>query len=145
MQNSVPPKSSSTQDRGVQAANESPFKGKTGWCRIWNALGYSMAGLRAAYACEDAFRQEVLMALFLIPLAFVLPVGWLGRALMIGSVLCVLIVELLNSAVEAVVDRISLENHHLAKRAKDIGSAAVLIALLNVVVIWTCTLLAYYA
>lgn len=126
---------------GLQPASESPFKGKTGLRRVLNALGYSIDGLRAAFACEDAFRQEVWLALFLIPLAFFLPVGWLGRALLIGSVILVLIVELLNSAVEAVVDRVSLENHRLAKRAKDIGSAAVLMALLNVIVIWTCTLL----
>jgi diacylglycerol kinase (ATP) len=142
MPNSLPPDPLPTECLGLQAANESPFKGKTGWRRIWNALGYSMDGLRAAYACEDAFRQEVLLALLLIPLAFALPVSGLGRALMIGSVLLVLIIELLNSAIEAVVDRVSLENHHLAKRAKDIGSAAVLIALLNVLVIWGCTLFA---
>ncbi len=120
--------------------NESPFKGKTGLRRVWNALHYSLSGLRAAYACEDAFRQEALLALLLIPLALYLPVGGLGRALMIASVLLVLIVELLNSAVEATVDRISLENHRLAKRAKDIGSAAVLISLLNVLAVWICVL-----
>jgi diacylglycerol kinase (ATP) len=121
--------------------NESPFKGKTGLQRVWNALHYSLAGLRAAFACEDAFRQEVLLAALLIPLALWLPVGKLGLALMISSVLLVLIVELLNSAVEATVDRISLENHRLAKRAKDIGSAAVLLSLINVAVVWACVLL----
>jgi diacylglycerol kinase (ATP) len=126
---------------GLQPLNESPFKGKTGLRRVLNALGYSIDGLRAAFACEDAFRQEVWLALLLIPLALALPVGWLGRALLIGSVILVLIVELLNSAIEAVVDRVSLENHRLAKRAKDIGSAAVLMTLLNVLVMWTCTLL----
>lgn len=124
---------------GLQLASESPFKGKTGLRRVLNALGYSVDGLRAAFACEDAFRQEVWLALLLIPLALALPVGWQGRALMIGSVILVLIVELLNSAVEAVVDRVSLENHRLAKRAKDIGSAAVFMSLLNVLIIWTCT------
>ena len=123
-----------------QTANESPFKGKTGLRRVWNAMGYSLDGLRAAYACEDAFRQEVFLALLLVPVALYLPVGGLGKAVLIGSVLLVLIVELLNSAIEAVVDRVSLENHRLAKRAKDIGSAAVFISLLNVLVIWTCTL-----
>lgn len=132
-------------DLGLQPANESPFKGKTGLRRVWNALGYSLDGLRAAYACEDAFRQEVRLAMLLIPLALFLPIAWLGKALLLGSVLLVLIVELLNSAVEAVVDRVSLENHRLAKRAKDIGSAAVLMSLLNVLVIWTCTLLAYFS
>ncbi|MBN9423594.1 MAG: diacylglycerol kinase [Candidatus Accumulibacter sp. 66-26] len=121
--------------------NESPFKGKTGLRRVWNAFHYSLAGLRAALRYEDAFRQEALLAALLIPLACWLPVGGAGRALLIGSVLLVLIVELLNSAVEAAVDRISLENHRLAKRAKDIGSAAVLLALLDVVAVWACVLL----
>lgn len=120
---------------------ESPFKGKTGLQRVWNALHYSLAGLRAAFTCEDAFRQEALLAALLIPLAFWLPVGGVGRALMIGSVLLVLIVELLNSAIEATVDRVSLDRHHLSKRAKDIGSAAVLLALINVMVVWACVLL----
>jgi diacylglycerol kinase (ATP) len=120
--------------------NESPFKGKTGLRRVWNAFNYSLSGLRAAYACEDAFRQEVLLAALLIPLALYLPVSGILRALMISSVLLVLIVELLNSAVEATVDRISLDNHRLAKRAKDIGSAAVLFSLINVIVVWTCIL-----
>ena len=120
--------------------NESPFKGKTGLRRVWNAFRYSLSGLRAAYTCEDAFRQETLLAAFLIPLALYLPVGGVGRALMIFSVLLVLIVELLNSAVEAAVDRISLDNHHLAKRAKDIGSAAVLFSLINVAAVWACIL-----
>lgn len=121
--------------------NESPFKGKTGLRRVWNAFHYSLAGLRAALRYEDAFRQEALLATLLIPLACWLPVGGAGRALLIGSVLLVLIVELLNSAVEAAVDRISLENHRLAKRAKDIGSAAVLLALLDVAAVWACVLL----
>jgi len=123
-------------------SEESPFKGKTGLRRVWNALRYSMSGLRAAYTCEDAFRQEVLLALVLIPLSFFLPVPWIGRAAMIASVLFVLIVELINSAIEAVVDRVSLDRHHLSKRAKDIGSAAVFLALFNVVVVWGCVLAA---
>jgi len=117
-------------------AAESPFKGKTGLTRLINALRYSLAGFAAAYRHEDAFRQESWLALVLIPTAFFLPASGFGKALMIGSVLLVMIVELLNSAVEAVVDRVSLEHHHLAKRAKDIGSAAVLLALVNVVVTW---------
>ncbi|MGE5470381.1 MAG: diacylglycerol kinase [Bacteroidota bacterium] len=125
---------------GLDPANESPFKGKTGLRRMWNAFHYSLAGLRAAYLCEDAFRQEVRLALLLMPLALLLPVGGIGQGLMAGSVLLVLIVELLNSAIEAVVDRVSLENHRLAKRAKDIGSAAVLVALVNVLVVWSCVL-----
>ncbi|WP_153109178.1 diacylglycerol kinase [Propionivibrio limicola] len=122
-------------------SEESPFKGKTGLRRVWNAFNYSLAGLRAAFTCEDAFRQEVWLAVILIPAAFWLPVSWGGRALMIASVLLVLIVELLNSAIEAAVDRVSLDRHHLSKRAKDIGSAAVLIALVNVAAVWACVLL----
>ena len=121
-----------------------PQKGKTGLVRIWNAFFYSMEGLKAAYVNEAAFRQEVLLAIVLIPLAIVLKTPLTGKALMIGSVLLVLLVELLNSAVEAVVDRVSYEHHELAKRAKDIGSAAVLIALINCGVIWLLVLLEAY-
>lgn len=115
---------------------ESPHKGKTGLKRVWNAFFYSMEGLRAAFRHEDAFRQEVFLAVLLIPAALFMPAAGSDKALMIASVLLVLIVELLNSAVEAAVDRISLENHTLAKRAKDIGSAAVMLALVNVPVVW---------
>ena len=120
---------------------ESPFKGKTGLQRVWNAFHYSLAGLRAAFTCEDAFRQEAYLAAVLIPLSLFLPASGVGHALMIASVIFVLIVELLNSAIEAVVDRVSLDRHHLSKRAKDIGSAAVMLALLNVVIVWACVLL----
>ncbi len=104
--------------------------------RVIRALGYSLAGLRAAYRKETAFRQELVMIAVLVPLAL-----WLGRsgaerALLIGSVLLVLIVELLNSAVEAVVDRIGHERHELSASAKDMGSAAVLIALLLLATTW---------
>jgi diacylglycerol kinase (ATP) len=115
---------------------ESPFKGKTGLQRLWNALGYSLQGMASAFRHEDAFRQECLLATLLIPAALLIPVGGTERALMIASVLLVLVVELLNSAVEAAVDRISLENHRLAKRAKDIGSAAVFLSLINVAAVW---------
>jgi diacylglycerol kinase (ATP) len=111
-------------------------KGKTGLKRVWNAMFYSMAGFRAAFKHEDAFRQEVLLACVLVPAAILLTDQALARALMIGSVLLVLVVELVNSAIEATVDRISLEDHQLAKRAKDIGSAAVFVSLVNVVIIW---------
>ena len=120
---------------------ESPHKSKSGLTRVWRAFFYSMAGLSAALKHEHAFRQEVTLALVLIPLTFFLPASSVGKALMIGSVLLVLIVELLNSAVEAVVDRVSTENHPLAKRAKDIGSAAVFIALVNVAAVWGLVLL----
>jgi diacylglycerol kinase (ATP) len=122
-------------------AEESPFKGKTGFRRVWNAMFYSMAGLRAAFRHEDAFRQETWLAVILIPASLFLPASGVGHALMIGSVMLVLIVELVNSAIEAAIDRISLEKHKLSKRAKDIGSAAVLIALINVIATWTLVLL----
>ena len=119
----------------------SPPKSTSGLARIRNALQYSLDGLKAAYRHEAAFRQEVWLAAVLIPLALWLPTSPLGKALMIASVLLVLMVELLNSAVEAVVDRVSLEKYELAKRAKDAGSAAVLVALVNVVVVWALVLL----
>jgi diacylglycerol kinase (ATP) len=122
-------------------SGESPFKGKTGLKRVFNALNYSVAGLRAAFRHEDAFRQECLLAAILIPVALLLPATGIGKALMIGSVMLVLIVELMNSAIEATVDRISLDLHPLAKRAKDVGSAAVLVTLLNVALIWGLVLL----
>lgn len=119
---------------------ESPYKGKTGLQRVWNALFYSLEGLKAAFRHEDAFRQEVALSLLLIPTAFFLPVSGIGKALMVASVLLVLIIELINSAIEATVDRISLDRHRLAKRAKDIGSAAVLVGLVNVILVWSLVL-----
>lgn len=115
---------------------ESPFKGKTGLRRLINAFGYSMEGLAAAHKNEDAFRQEVRLAVLLIPLALYLGNTPIEHALMIGCVFLVIIVELLNSSVEATVDRISLDHHLLAKRAKDIGSAAVLLSLVNLATVW---------
>src|SRR5262249_30736672 len=119
---------------------ESPYKGKTGLRRIWNALIYSLDGLSAAFRHEDAFRQEVLLALILVPVALCTHVSGPGKALMVAVVLLVLMVELLNSGIEAVTDRISLEDHVLAKRAKDMGSAAVMISLVNVPVVWVLVL-----
>ncbi len=115
---------------------ESPYKGKTGLVRVWNAFRYSLDGLRAAFRHEDAFRQEVMLAALMIPLALLMPASGLGKALMIASVMLVMIVELLNSAIEAAIDRISLDRHMLSKRAKDIGSAAVMLSLLNVLIVW---------
>ena len=119
---------------------ESPYKGKSGLRRIWNAFHYSLAGIAAAYRHEDAFRQEVLLALVLVPLGLWLGEGGVEKALLVGSVLLVLLVELINSAIEATVDRISLDDHLLAKRAKDIGSAAVLLALLIMTTAWILVL-----
>jgi|APFre7841882724_1041349.scaffolds.fasta_scaffold08611_5 diacylglycerol kinase (ATP) len=125
-------------DAGARAEphGESPFKGKTGLRRLMNATRYSLHGFASAYRHEDAFRQEVLLAAVMIPLALVLDAAAIGKALMIASVLLVLIVELLNSAIEAAVDRISLDRHRLSKRAKDIGSAAVFLSLVNVACVW---------
>ncbi|MGH8615501.1 MAG: diacylglycerol kinase [Gammaproteobacteria bacterium] len=113
-----------------------PTKRATGLTRLWKALGYSINGLRSSYRYEEAFRQEVLLGAFLIPLAFVMPVSSLGKLLLVGSVLLVWITELLNSAVEAVVDRVSMEYHELAKHAKDAGSAAVFVSLLFCLMVW---------
>ena len=120
----------------MKSSMESPFKGKTGLRRLINAFGYSVEGFKAAFKHEDAFRQEVFLAIVLIPLAFYLGKTSIEKALMIASVLLVMIVELLNSAVEAAVDHTSTEHHALAKRAKDIGSAAVFFALAIVLVVW---------
>jgi diacylglycerol kinase (ATP) len=120
---------------------ESPFKGKTGMQRVINAARYSLEGLAAAARHEDAFRQELILAAVMVPLGLWLGADGVERALLVGSVLMVLVVELLNSAVEATVDRVSLEDHQLAKRAKDIGSAAVMMSLLTVGVVWLLVLL----
>ena len=117
-----------------------PHKMRTGMSRVTHALGYSMQGLSAAVRFESAFRQEAALALVMLPAAFWLGRDWIEVALLVGSVLLVLVVELLNSAIEAVVDRVSLELHELAKRAKDYGSAAVLIALLWCGGIWATVL-----
>lgn len=113
-----------------------PHKGRTGLDRLVRATGYSMEGLRAAYRHESAFRQEVWLAVTLLPLALWIGQSWVETALLMGSVLLVLIVELLNSAVESAVDRISFDSHELSKRAKDIGSAAVFLALVLCAGIW---------
>ncbi|OHX14966.1 diacylglycerol kinase [Chromobacterium sphagni] len=115
---------------------ESPFKGKTGLVRLINAFGYSLDGFRAAFRHEDAFRQLVLLEAILIPMAFIVHAAPLARALLVASSLATLIIELLNSAIEAAVDHTSLERHPLAKRAKDMGSAAQLLGLINLAVVW---------
>ncbi|PSJ47345.1 diacylglycerol kinase [Zobellella endophytica] len=119
--------------------------GKTGLTRIISAGGYSLQGLKSAYHNEAAFRQECWLAGVLLPLAIWWEVGLVARLLLIGSLLLVLVVELLNSAVEAVVDRIGPEHHELAGRAKDMGSAAVLLTLLLAVLTWGLVLLDYLA
>ncbi len=113
-----------------------PHKSRTGFNRIVHAAGYSGAGLKAAYRNERAFRQEVWLAWVLVPAAFWVGQNWVEVSLLAGVAIMVLVVELLNSAVEAVVDRVSLELHDLSKRAKDYGSAAVLLSLLLCLSVW---------
>ena len=115
---------------------KSPYKGKTGLRRLMNAFGYSIAGTLAAFKHEDAFRQEVVLAVVLTPVALYFGDTAIHQALMISSLLFIIVVELLNSSIEATVDRISVKHHKLAKRAKDIGSAAVFFSLINAAVIW---------
>jgi diacylglycerol kinase (ATP) len=120
---------------------ESPYKGQTGLKRILSATRNSLEGFVAAVRHEDAFRQELIMAAVLVPVGIWLGRDGLERALLVGAVLLVLVVELLNSAVEATVDRISFDNHRLAKRAKDIGSAAVMLSIGTAASVWLLVLL----
>ena len=113
-----------------------PLKNPHGVRRLFAALRCSIDGLKAAFVHESAFRQELMLSMVMLPGAWWLGRNWIERALLMGSVVLVLIVELLNSAVEAAVDRISLDLHPMSKRAKDIGSAAVLLALLLCGGIW---------
>lgn len=117
-----------------------PHKGRTGLDRIVRATGYSIAGLSTAYRGESAFRQEFWLAVLLLPAAFWVGRSWVEVALLAGSVLLVLIVELLNSGIESAVDRVSFEIHDLSKRAKDLASAAVLLSLLLCAGIWLAAL-----
>src|SRR5471030_71034 len=126
---------------GSVAHDMSPFKGQTGLKRILNASGYSLDGLRAAFTGEAAFRQLVLLNVILIPISFFLNVSRVEQALLIAVCLLALIVELLNSAVEAAIDRISLELHPLSKNAKDMGSAAQFVALSMIALVWAVILL----
>jgi diacylglycerol kinase (ATP) len=116
------------------------YSGNTGLTRIIKAGQYSWQGFRAAYKHEEAFRQEVWVLLVAVPLALWFGDNGVEKALMIGSILLLLIVELLNSAVEAVVDRTGMEPHKLSGRAKDMGSAAVTVAIMNVVIVWVLML-----
>jgi diacylglycerol kinase (ATP) len=120
--------------------NEQPPAKATGIKRLINALGYSRDGLAATFRSEAAFRQECLAAAVLIPLAFFIAPDRVMLVLMIASILLVLIVELLNSAIEAAIDRFGPERHALAKQAKDAGSAAVLLALILAALVWLAAL-----
>ncbi|UVJ45195.1 diacylglycerol kinase [Pseudomonas sp. LS1212] len=119
----------------------SPFKGQTGLKRVLNATGYSIDGLRAAFTGEAAFRQLVLLSVVLIPVTFMLNVSRAERAILIAVCLLSLIVELLNSAIEAAIDRISLDRHPLSKNAKDMGSAAQAVAMTMIALVWAVILL----
>ncbi|UGQ27079.1 diacylglycerol kinase [Acinetobacter calcoaceticus] len=119
----------------------SPYKGKSGLKRILNATGYSISGFKAAYKNEAAFRQIVLINLILIPISFFLDVTHSEHVLLIIVCLFAMIVELFNSAIEAVVDRVSLEKHQLSKNAKDMGSAAQFVALSIIAITWLFILL----
>ena len=113
-----------------------PYKGRTGIDRVIRATGYSISGLRTAYSSESAFRQEFWLAAILLPASIWLGRGWVETSMLAGSVALVLIVELLNSAIEAAIDRVSYELHDLSKRAKDLASAAVLLSLLLCAGVW---------
>ena len=128
-----------------QIETGSVTKGASGLTRIWRAFFYSLDGFGNALRSESAFRQECVLALILIPLSCFLPVGWAFHSLLVASVLLVLTVELLNSSIEAVVDYISLEKHPLAKKAKDMGSAAVFVSLVSCGVVWGCALWAWFS
>lgn len=127
----------STPPHALQDAN--PQKLRTGFNRVWHATGYSLEGLRAGWG-ETAFRQEAMAAVVLLPLAFWLGRSWVEIALLAGSVLIVMIVELLNTGIETAIDRIGPEWHDLSKRAKDMGSAAVLLSLLLAAGIWVAAI-----
>ncbi|MFV9997940.1 MAG: diacylglycerol kinase [Arsenophonus endosymbiont of Dermacentor nuttalli] len=116
----------------------------TGLTRIIKATGYSLKGLRSAWESEVAFRQEAIMVVVAIIVAFLLDVQWLERLLLIGSVVLIIIVELLNSAIEAVVDRIGIELHELSGKAKDMGSAAVFISICLAIFIWLVVIVNHY-
>ncbi len=127
-------------ERHHAALMTNPHKGRTGIDRIVRAAGHSMSGLRCAYLGESAFRQEIWLATGLMPLALWVGRSWIETALLVGSVMLVLIVELLNSAIEAAIDRVSFEWHELSRRAKDMASAAVLLSLLTCGGIWAAAL-----
>jgi diacylglycerol kinase (ATP) len=132
---------SSSEDALPEAVN--PQKGRTGFDRLWRATGYSMAGLRAGWG-EAAFRLEACLAFAMLPLAFFVGRSWVEVALLAGSVLFVMIVELLNTGIETAIDRIGPEWHNLSKRAKDMGSAAVFLAAVLAGGIWLAALLHFF-
>ncbi|MGE4329298.1 diacylglycerol kinase [Diaphorobacter sp.] len=121
-----------------------PHKQRTGLSRLWHAIGYSLEGLRFGWS-EEAFRQEVWAAVVLLPLSFWLGRSWVETAVLAGAVVLVMVVELLNSGIEAATDRIGPELHELSKRAKDLGSAAVLLSLLLCAGVWAAAIYQRFA
>ena len=120
-----------------------PQKDRTGLNRVWHAFGYSLSGLKAAWY-EKAFQQEAIAAFVFIPMSFYIGQTWLETALLAGTVILVMVVELLNTGIESAIDRIGPEWHELAKRAKDMGSAAVLLSLLLCLGIWAAAVFAKF-
>ena len=116
--------------------DQNPHKGNRGLARAWHAAKNSWCGLVYAFMEESAFRQELTLFILLTPIAALLPISLLEKSLLISSLIMVLVIELLNSSVEAAIDRISFEHHDLSKRAKDFGSAAVMLALLIAALTW---------
>ena len=121
--------------------DQNPHKGNRGLVRAWHAAKNSWRGLVFAFKEESAFRQELSLFIVLSPIALVLPISLFEKAVLISSLVLVMAVELLNSSVEAAIDRISFEHHDLSKRAKDFGSAAVMLALLISFILWVCVCL----
>lgn len=121
--------------------NQNPHKGNRGIARAWHAAKNSWCGLVYAFQEESAFRQELTLLILLTPIALLLPISLLEKSLLISSLIMVLVIELLNSSVEAAIDRISFDHHDLSKRAKDFGSAAVMLALFVATLLWAavCT------
>ena len=140
---SAPPQPSADSHLPV-GEQVNPQKYRKGLSRVWHATGYSMAGLRAGWS-ETAFRQEAISSLVLVPLAFWLGQNWVETVLLAGTVILIMIVELLNTGIETAIDRIGPEWHDLSKRAKDMGSAAVLLSLLLCAGTWSLALYQRFA
>lgn len=128
----------------LENTHAAKMKSKGGFARIFNAMRYSKQGILAAWRDEHAFRQELMFCVPMIVLAACMNLGLTQKALLIGSMLLIVIIELINSAIEAVVDLVTVEHHEMAGKAKDIGSAAVLLCFLNATVIWACVLVEHY-
>jgi len=141
---SSPPSSPGRPHSPSPSDPSNPQKARRGLNRIWHATGYSLEGLRAGWT-ETAFRQEAIVATILVPTACWLGSNWVESALLAGSVIAVLVVELLNTGIETAMDRIGPEWNHLSKRAKDMGSAAVLLSLLTCITLWGAALWKHFS